>query len=145
MFKETYDLILMLPVIFDNNVQFFNQRPICKRKSYFAISFVDEEYKLTIVAKNIYPSQYIQAKNKVSTGAKTMYIDLPVPLIFCQGGSSYVTLKMSVLINDMHNVLAATSQRPIKVYLLNCQTLPSQSCLISSSLRLFNWMKACSV
>jgi hypothetical protein len=35
-----------------------NQRPIYKGKPYFAISFVDEEYKLTIVAKNIYPSQY---------------------------------------------------------------------------------------
>jgi hypothetical protein len=56
----------MLPWIFDNNVQFFNQRPIqnvYKRKSYFPISFVDEDYKLTIVAKNIYPSQYIQTKN----------------------------------------------------------------------------------
>jgi hypothetical protein len=85
MFKETYESYfncLMLPGIFDNNVQFFNQRPIYKGKSYFAISFVDEEYKLTIVAKNIYPSQYIQAKNKVSTGAKTMYIYIPVPLIF---------------------------------------------------------------
>jgi hypothetical protein len=88
-------------------LSYFNQRPIYKRKSYFPISFVDEEYKLTTVAKNIYPSQYIQAKNKVSTGAKTMYIDIPVPFIFCQGSSSYVTLKMS----DMHNVLAPTSQR----------------------------------
>jgi hypothetical protein len=47
------NLILMLPGIFDNNVQFFNQHPIYmyKNKSFFPISFVDEDYKLTIVAK----------------------------------------------------------------------------------------------
>jgi hypothetical protein len=73
----------------------------------------------------------------VSTGAKTMYIYIPVPLIFWQGSSSYVTLKMSVLINDMHNVWVPTSQRPIKVNLINCQTLPSQSCLISSIFKTF--------
>jgi hypothetical protein len=67
------------------------------------------------------------------------------------GGTVYnvhrvITKQFIALIYDiiMHNVFGPTKLRPIKINLLNCQTLPQP--IVFDYLHLiffFNWMKAC--